>query len=145
MLVRAASICMAVAWVFSKMLHFHAYWHMHGQKWAAAQLLLDSEVCTRPHLRMGLREFDNCAAAESFVCISPFSRAIYSLAEDMHVCGNDRCAILYMDITDRLPYIFALVLLLIVLLTYKFARDYRHSALIAQSRALHLPQHRKLE
>lgn len=116
---------------------------MHSQKWTAAQLLLHSEVCTKPHLRMGLREFDNCAAAESVVCIAPFSRAMYSLAEDLHVCGNDRCAILYLDITDRLPYIFALLLLFIVLLTYKFARDCRYNALIAQSRALHLPRHNK--
>ena len=131
--------------MISKMHHFRAYWHMHGQKWTAAQLLLDSEVCTRPKLRMGNREFDNCASAESFVCMSPFSRAMYSLAEDMHVCVNDRCAILYMDITDRLPYIFALVMLLFVLVAYKFARDCRHSALVEQSRALHLPRHSKLD
>ena len=90
---------------------------------------------------MNLREFDNCASAEEFIRITPFSRSVYSLAEEMHVCGNDRCAILYMDITDRLPYIFGLVVLLMVLLTYKFARDYRHSALLEQSKSMHLPRH----
>ena len=145
MLVRAASVCMVVACVLSKMHHFQAYWHVHSQKWEAAHLLLESEVCTRPHLRMGLRDFDNCAAAESFVCIRPFSRAVYSLAEDMHVCGNERCAILYMDITDRLPYIFALLLMLVIMLACKFARDCRYNTLLEQSNALQLPQHRKLD
>ena len=143
MLVRGASMCMAVAWALSKLHHFRVYWHTHTRKWEAAHLLLKSDVCMQADLRMGIREFDNCATAEDFVRIAPFSRAVYSIAEDMHLCGNDRCAILYLDITDRLPYIFALTIVLVLLLTYKFARDYRHSTLLAQSHTLRLPHHKE--
>ena len=145
MIARAASVLMIAAWTISKLHHFQVHWHTHTRKWEAAQLLLESEVCTRPHLRMNLREFDNCAAAEDYIRIKPFSRAVYSIAEEMHICGNDRCAILYMDITDRLPYIFTLLIMLMVLLSYKLARDYRHSTLIEQSRAMHLPRHHTLK
>ena len=142
MLARAATTCMLVAWCISKMHHFQVHWHAHSTKWKAAHLLLDSEGCTRSHLRMELKDFDNCDAAETFVRISPFSRAVYSLAEEMHICGNDRCAILYMDITDRLPYIFTLITLLLVLVVFKVARDYKYNQLMEQCRTLQLPHHK---
>lgn len=142
MLVRTITTIMAVAWTISKLHHFQLHWHTHSHKWASAQLLLNSEVCTQAQLRMHLREFDQCGEAESFTRISPFSRAVYSLAEEMHVCGNDRCAILYMDITDRLPYIFACVILLITMVLYKLARDYRYGVLCQQYRQLRLPHHK---
>ncbi len=91
---------------------------------------------------MELKDFDNCDAAETFVRISPFSRAVYSLAEEMHICGNDRCAILYMDITDRLPYIFTLMALLLVLVVFKVARDYKYNQLMEQCQTLQLPHHK---
>jgi hypothetical protein len=143
MLVRAASMCMAAAWVISKLHHFQLHWHAHSNTWASARLLLDSEVCTRANLRMELREFDNCEKAEAFIRISPFNRAVYSLAEEMHVCGNDRCAILYMDITDRLPYIFGLLAVLLILVMYKLARDYKYGLLVAQCDTLRLPHHKE--
>ena len=142
MFVRGATVLMVVAWSVSKVHHFQLHWHRHSQSYAAAELLLDSEVCTRPHLRMGLREFDNCSSAEAFVLMSPLIRAVYSLAEEMHVCGNNRCAILYMDITDRLPYIFVSVVILIALIVYKCGRDYRRHSAAAQSDMMQLPHHK---
>ena len=142
MFVRGASVLMVVAWSVSKIHHFQLYWHKHSKSYAAAELLLDSEVCTRPHLRMGLREFDNCSSAEAFVGISPLNRAVYSLAEEMHVCGNNRCAILYMDITDRLPYIFVSVIILVALIVYKCGRDYRRHSAARQSDLMQLPHHK---
>ena len=91
---------------------------------------------------MNLREYDNCDAAELFVRLSPFNRAVYSLAEEVHVCGENRCAVLYMDITDRLPYIFVCVCVLLMLLLYKCTRDYRHQTATEQCALICLPHHK---
>lgn len=133
---------MVVAWAVSKLHHFRVYWHAHSKKWNAASLLLQSDVCTMANIRMELGEFDNCEEAMLYTQINPFGRAVYSLAEELHVCGNDRCAILYMDITDRLPYIFALTVSLSILILYKCAKDYRYQALYSQCMKMQLPHHK---
>ena len=107
--------------------------------WSAAEVLLASEVCTKTYIRMNLREFDNCAHAENSIAVRPFYKAIYSVAEELHVCGENRCAILYLDITDRLVYILPLVFLLAVVLVLKFGRDYRYESARAQYSAYALP------
>ena len=145
MLGRAATCLIVAAWAVSKAHHFQLHWYKHSESYAAAQLLLDSEVCTRPHLRMSLREYDNCGVAEAFVRLSPLNRAVYSLAEEMHVCGENRCAILYMDITDRLPYIFVCVCMLLLLIFYKCTRDYRHNSAIQECALMRLPHHKKYQ
>jgi len=122
MLVRAAGICMVSAFLVSKLHNFHMHWHKHSRTWHAARLLLDSDVCTHAHIRMSLREFDNCNLAESVTALAPLSRAVYSVAEEMHLCGNNRCAVLYMDITDRLTYIVVIALLLVGLLLIRAVR-----------------------
>jgi len=94
---------------------------------------------------MSLREYDNCGIAEAFVRLSPLNRAVYSLAEEMHVCGENRCAILYMDITDRLPYIFVCVCMLLFLIFYKCTRDYRHSSAMQECALMRLPHHKKYQ
>jgi len=145
MLARAATCLIVGAWCISKAHHFQLHWHAHSKSYTAAELLLDSEVCTRAHLRMNLREFDNCDGAELFVGVSPLNRAVYSLAEEMHVCGENRCAVLYMDITDRLPYIFGCVCVLLTLMFYKCTRDYRHIAATQQCAQMRLPHHEKFD
>jgi len=145
MIARAATCLIIVAWSVSKVYHFQLHWYRHDQSYTAARLLLDSEVCTRAHLRMSLREYDNCDTADAFVRLSPLTRAIYSLAEEMHICGENRCAILYMDITDRLPYIFVLVWLLLMLLFYKCTRDFRHNNVVRECAMLQLPHHKKYQ
>jgi len=123
MIVRAASLCMVCAFAISKIHNFRVYWHRHALVWHAARVLLDSTVCTDATLRMSLGQFDNCAEAQSVVAISPVYRAVYTVAEEMHICGNSRCAIFYMDITDRLTYICALIILLLMICLLKFMRD----------------------
>ena len=142
MLVRAATTCMVVAWVVSKLHHFQLHYHAHWNKWHSAQLLLDSDVCSNASVRMALRDFDQCDDAELFVHIHPFNRAVYSLAEEMHVCGNNRCAIFYMDVTDRLPYIFSLVFLFLVLVILKLAKDYKNGLYERRIAQFHLPHHK---
>lgn len=123
MILRAATLCTVCAFVISKIHNFRVYWHEHSLVWRAARALLDSVVCTDAKLRMALAHFDNCAEAEKAVAISPVYRAVYSVAEEMHICGNSRCAIFYMDITERLTYICALVILLLMICLFKFVRD----------------------
>ena len=136
MIVRAAGICMLSAFLVSKLHNFHMHWHRHSRTWHAAQVLLDSDVCTHAAIRMSLREFDNCNAAESVVALTPFSKAAYSVAEEMHLCGNSRCAILYMDITDRLTWIMVVMLLVVLLMLVRAARHCHYQRAV---RALPLP------
>ena len=142
MLARAATACMVTAWSISKLHHFQIYYHSHSKKYASAMTLLESEVCSNSNLRMELRDFDQCDAAEAFVQISPIHRGIYSLAEEMHVCGNDRCAIFYMDITDRLPYIFSFLCLLVLLIIFKLAKDYKYGMVEKTYSKYTLPHHK---
>ena len=88
MIVRAASLCTVCAFVISKIHNFRVYWHRHALVWHAARALLDSTVCTDASLRMSLGQFDNCAEAHAVVAISPVYRAVYAVAEEMHICGN---------------------------------------------------------
>jgi hypothetical protein len=130
---------MLVAFMLSKFHHFREYWYQYNRKWKSAHALLESTVCQQADIRMRIGEFDNCYAAESFVTISPLHRAIHSVAEELHVCGNDRCAILYMDITDKLPYLFAVVVLVSLLLILKFWRDWQHQRLVSYCAQFRLP------
>jgi len=140
MFARVASMCMLVALVVSKTHSFWIHWHRHSVQWYAAELLLASDVCTKTYIRMHLGEFDNCAAALHSLAVRPFYKAVYSVAEEMHVCGENRCAILYMDITDRLVYILPLALLLAIVLVLKVSRDCRYESAQAQSRTYTLPR-----
>jgi len=140
MLTQTASICTLVAFVVSKMHSFWMHWHRHTRSWSAARFLLASDACTNPYVRMHLGEFDNCASAELCVAVRPLYKAIHSVAEEIHVCGENRCAILYMDITDRLVYILPLVMLLAVVLLVKLGRDYRYETACAQYSTYALPR-----
>lgn len=139
MLFKVASLCMSSAFVISKIHNFRVYWHRHATTWHSADTLLRSTVCKNAQLRMALGHFDNCAEAESAVAISPVYRAVYSVAEEMHICGNSRCAIFYMDITERLTYICALVILLLLLLMLKLARDCKADRVKSECRVFELP------
>ena len=140
MIARVVGICMLVAFLVSKTHSFWIHWHLHSLTWHAADMLLQSEVCTKSYLRMKLRQFDNCDAAEATAALGPFYRAIYSVAEEIHICGESRCAILYMDITDRLVYILPLTFVLMIVLMLKFGLDYRYQAAKAQYGQYTLPQ-----
>ena len=139
MLARAVSLVMLMAFLFTKCHNFREYWYRYHRKSLSAQALLDSSVCQQAEVRMKIGEFDNCYAAESFVTIHPMYRAIHSVAEEMHLCGNDRCAILYMDITDKLPYLFAIIILSIILVIVKCWRDLHHERLLTQCAQFRLP------
>lgn len=125
MVSRVVGITMFSAYIVCKIHSFWSHWHQHSLTWHAADALLASDVCTKTYLRISVRQFNNCEAAETSVAVSPFYAAVYSVAEEMHLCGEGRCAVLYMDITDRLVYIVPLTLALWCVLVLKFGREYR--------------------
>jgi hypothetical protein len=47
-----------------------------------------------------------------------------------------------MDITDRLPYIFVCIVILVALIVYKCGRDYRRHSAARQSDLMQLPHHK---
>ena len=140
MLARVAGTCMFSAYVVSKLHRFWIYWHNHSLTWHAASTLLSSEVCTKAYLRTSLRQFDQCESAEASVAVSPLHSAIYSVAEEMHVCGEGRCALLYMDITDRLIYILPITLVLMLLLLTKYSRDVQYYSAKSKYMQFALPE-----
>ena len=131
---------MLAAFLVSKLHRFWLYWHNHSLTWHAAQALLSSEVCTKAYLRTSLRQFDQCESAEASVAVSPLHGAIYSVAEEMHVCGEGRCALLYMDVTDRLVYILPVTFVLLVLLLTKYSRDAQYNSARAKYMQFALPE-----
>ena len=139
MIARCSALLMTTAFMLSKLHNFREYWHQYDRKANSANALLRSAVCQKPELRMSIGEFDNCHAAELFVTISPLHRAMHSVAEEMHVCGNDRCAILYMDITDKLSYFVLLGMLILLLMMTKFWRDLQHQRLVSYCAQYKLP------
>ena len=98
---------MVAAFTVSKCYSFWQHWHRHTVTWQAADMLLNSDI------------------ALAFVSISPLFRALHDVAEELHVCGQSRCAILYMDVTDRLVYILPAALALVVLVICKCGIGYR--------------------
>ena len=139
MLVRIAGFCTLAAFLVSKLHRFWLYWHNHSLTWHAAHTLLSSEVCTKAYLRTSLRQFDQCESAEASVAVNPLHSAIYSVAEEMHVCGEGRCALLYMDVTDRLVYILPVTFVLLVLLLTKYSRDTQYNNARAKYMQFALP------
>ena len=106
------------------------YWPQHGRSDAEARALLASDVCTDSGTRLAVGQFDQCANAERVIHISPFHRAVFSVAEDLHICGHRRCEILWLDITERLTLVLTLVFLTLSIVILKWFR-------LAQVRALH--------
>ena len=114
-----AACVFAAGWLLSTVGNFYSYWLRHADRYAAAKVLLSSEVCTDPELRIAIRHFDQCSDAQSVVSISPMHRAFFSVAEDVHICGNRRCELLYIDITERLTSVLVLLSLTLLLCLLK--------------------------
>ena len=80
---------MVAAFTVSKCYSFWQHWHRHTVTWQAADMLLNSDVCMQPFLRMGVGEFDNCDIALAFASISPLFRALYDVASERAKDGDE--------------------------------------------------------
>jgi hypothetical protein len=49
-----------------------------------------------------LGEFNLCDKSETILSKEPFIAALYDVAEDLNVCGHNRCTVLYVDVTKNL-------------------------------------------
>ena len=131
---------LSAGWIITQLYAFHRYWHANTRSWDAASALLSSDVCTQPNLRVQLRQFDQCHNAEETVSISPLYRAFFQVGEDVHLCGNGRCELLYLDITSRLVPILGLLTALSLCLLCKCYRDARYDAFLREGEQWSLPR-----
>ena len=124
-----ATVCVFMAgWLMCTMKNFHSYWLRHSDEWHAARALLSSEVCTDAMLRIAVGHFDKCAEAKATLAMSPMHRAVFSVAEDLHVCGNRRCELFYIDVTERLTSVLFLVALVLIMVVWRgFKRKSEHA------------------
>ena len=65
-----------------------------------------SEACQNATLNMRLGEYGaTCRKANAIISIPPLSRSVYMLLDAVHICGRQRCEIVYMDVVNNLGYI----------------------------------------
>jgi hypothetical protein len=81
--------------------HFHNYWRKHSKAYERASVFIKTETCTNPRVRATLGDFNLCDESESILSREPFVSALYEVAEDLNICGHNRCTILYMDVTKN--------------------------------------------
>lgn len=129
----------AFIWLLCCVHRFRIYWQRHSTQWHSAQKLLESDVCMDPDLRIKIGEFDQCQRAEAIVSFSPVQTALFAIGEDMHICGHNRCELLYVDITDRLTLILCIFMLIILLTTMKTYRAMKRDMINDQARQWALP------
>ena len=126
-------------WLLCSAHRFQRYWSKHSRQWNSAKNLLESEVCKDPSLRIKLGDFDQCQRAENTVAFSPMHTALFAIGEDMHICGHNRCELLYVDITDRLTLILCIAVMIILLTTLKTYRAMKRDMMINQGQQWSLP------
>jgi hypothetical protein len=81
---------------------FHTYWTDRTKEYNRASVFQASETCTNPRVRASLGEFNLCDKSERILSKEPFVSALYDVAEDLNICGHNRCTVLYVDVTKNL-------------------------------------------
>jgi len=82
--------------------YFHTYWTKHAKDYNRASIFIKTETCTNPRVRSTLGDFNLCDTSEEILTKTPMVAALYDVAEDLNVCGHNRCSILYVDVTKNL-------------------------------------------
>lgn len=143
--IKLQTICtfFTVVWMMCCVHKFRMYWAKHSKQWKSANELLQSDVCLDTELRIKIGEFDQCQRAESIVSFSPFQTALFAIGEDMHICGHQRCELLYVDITDRLTLVLCIFMLLVFLTTLKTYRAMKRDIIYNQGNHWSLPMKNK--
>ena len=101
--------------IISEFGHFHTYWTDRSKDYNRATVFIKSETCTNPRVRATLGDFNLCDKAEGILSKKPFVAALYDVAEDLNICGHNRCTILYIDVTKNLyKWIIGIFILAIV-------------------------------
>jgi len=90
--------------VFSSLTYvgrFDTYWTDRAKAHKRASIFLKSETCTNPRVRATLGDFNLCDKSEDILSKEPFVAALYDVAEDLNICGHNRCTLLYVDVTKN--------------------------------------------
>jgi len=82
--------------------HFYTYWTVHSKEYARASVFIKTETCTNPRVRSQLGDFNLCDKSETILSQPPMVAALFDVARDLSICGNNRCSIFYIDITKNL-------------------------------------------
>ncbi len=94
---------------------YQDYWNERESEYEKASLYIKSETCTNPRLQSFLGEFNLCDKAKQILRKPPFIAALYNVAEDLNICGHNRCTIFYMDVTKNLyKWVIGLLLFAVV-------------------------------
>tara|TARA_B100001093_G_scaffold67796_2_gene57859 strand:- start:1251 stop:1688 length:438 start_codon:yes stop_codon:yes gene_type:complete len=102
--------------------NLHRYYVDRSKEWERARAYLSSENCVNPLMRAKLGTFNLCERSENIMSRYPSMSAIHDVAVDLNVCGHDRCAILYVDVTNNLHKIVVTLLVFSVLGAWIFAK-----------------------
>lgn len=95
--------------------HFHTYWTERTKAYQRASVFIKTETCTNPRVRASLGEFNLCDQSENILSKEPFVAALYDVAEDLNICGHNRCTILYVDVTKNLyKWVFGILIIAII-------------------------------
>jgi len=106
----------------SQLGNLHRYWVERSKEWGRARAYLSSENCVNPLMRATLGTFNLCERSEHILSRYPSMSAIHDVATDLNICGHDRCAILYVDVTNNLHKIVVTLLVFSVLGAWIFAK-----------------------
>lgn len=105
-----------VGFVVQNGVHLHTLYNKHFLQQKKALAYLQSDVCSQK-MRHKLDNYNLCDQSEMIISMSPMLRALTEVLGDWHICANDRCSIVYYDITENLYQIvvFGVVFLLILM------------------------------
>tara|TARA_B100000795_G_scaffold242693_1_gene206113 strand:+ start:587 stop:1027 length:441 start_codon:yes stop_codon:yes gene_type:complete len=122
-----------LAFMISQLGQFHGYWVARHKEYRQAFTFHNSDNCNNPMLKSQLGSFNLCDTAEQILSQYPLFSAIHDVAQDMHLCGHNRCGIFYLDITANLHKVVIGCGLLAILGLYVSRRlmqdNQRHSEL----------------
>jgi len=122
-----------VAFGVSHLGNLHGYWVTRAKEFERARAYLSSENCVNPLMRATLGTFNLCEKSEDILSRYPSMSALHDVATDLNICGHDRCAILYMDVTANLHKIVLTLLIFSVLGSWIFVKacaDRKHAAAV---------------
>lgn len=94
---------------------YQDYWSEREAEYERASIYIKSETCTNPRMKSSLGEFNLCDKAKQILRKPPFIAALYNVAEDLNICGHNRCSIFYMDVTKNLgKWVFGIIAISII-------------------------------
>ena len=121
------------AFFLSHILQFQKYWQARSKEYSQATAFILGESCQNPILRAHLGSFNKCEDAEQILGRTPVITALHDCATDLTLCGNGRCTVLYMDVTQNLHKIvigLALLAAMGIWVSSKICRDRREQQMM---------------